>query len=93
MGWRRRRGANRLEHGQQGGQSAVHRMKHQAFRCRVAGGRHALFCAGHSGPVLSQVGQRMHLPYLLPEQQGQSNQQVAQSALHWVFGCVPGKSA
>ena len=68
-------------------------MKHQAFRGRVAGGRHALFSTGDSGPVLSQVGQRMHLPYLLPEQQGKSNQQVAQSAAHWVFGCVPGKCA
>ena len=79
---RRRRGANRLEPDQQGGQGAVHRMKHQALRCRVAGRRHALFSAGDSGLVLSQVGKRMQLRCLLTEQQGQGNQQVAQGAVH-----------
>ena len=79
---RRRRGANRLELGQQGGQGAVHRMKHQALRCRVAGRRHALLSAGDSGLVLSKVGKRMQLRCLLPEQHGQGDQQVAQGAPH-----------
>lgn len=91
---RRRRGANRLEHGQESGQSAVHRMKHQALRCRVAGRRHAFFSAGDLRSVLSQVGKRMQLRCLLPEQQGQSNQQVAQGAVHLVSaayrGTLPG---
>ena len=86
----RRHGANRLEHRQQRGQCAVHPMKHQALRRRVAGRRHALFSAGYSRLVLSQVRKRMQLRCLLPEQQGQSNQEVAQGAVHWIRAAFRG---